>query len=257
LFLGNGNGTFQAALNFATDGGTRAAAVADLNADGIPDLVSANQLGNDVSVLLGSEGAAAGLHVTAPTSAVSGTAFTVTVTALTAGNLTDGLYVGTIHFKSTDGQAVLPADYTFTTADAGVHTFTVTMHATGSVTITVTDTAAGTIKGTATASVTAPGPQAAGRTPAPPAGTGGTGALPATDRDGDVIPGPAPVREIAYTGSAIAQRKSDPGQVRSRLDEGEEEYRRTEDLPFPGDLVPPTPAKKDWAFLRRRWYFRS
>ena len=39
------------------------------------------------------------------------------------GNTATG-YTGTVHFTSTDGQAVLPADYTFTAGDAGIHTFT-------------------------------------------------------------------------------------------------------------------------------------
>ena len=36
-------------------------------------------------------------------------------------------YTGTVHFTSTDLQAGLPTDYTFTTADAGTHSFTATM----------------------------------------------------------------------------------------------------------------------------------
>ena len=41
-------------------------------------------------------------------------------------------YTSTIHFSSSDVQAGLPADYTFTAADAGVHTFTVTLKTAGS-----------------------------------------------------------------------------------------------------------------------------
>ena len=49
----------------------------------------------------------------------------LTVKAVDAfGNTVTG-YTGTVHFSSTDTQADLPADYTFTAADAGVHTFTV------------------------------------------------------------------------------------------------------------------------------------
>src|SRR5205085_9382715 len=36
-------------------------------------------------------------------------------------------YTGTAHFTSTDVQASLPADYTFTAVDAGVHTFPVVL----------------------------------------------------------------------------------------------------------------------------------
>ena len=49
-------------------------------------------------------------------------------------------YLGTLHFTSSDGLAVLPADYTFTAADAGIHTFQVTFNTLGSQTITMTDT---------------------------------------------------------------------------------------------------------------------
>ena len=48
----------------------------------------------------------------------------VTVTAQDAyGNTATG-YTGTVHFTSSDGQAVLPADYTFAAGDNGTHTFT-------------------------------------------------------------------------------------------------------------------------------------
>ena len=72
----------------------------------------------------------------------------VTVTARDAfGNIATG-YTGTVHFTSSDGQAALPADYTFTAADAGVHTFTATLKTAGSQTITATDTVTATITGT-------------------------------------------------------------------------------------------------------------
>jgi len=50
-------------------------------------------------------------------------------------------YTGTIHFRSTDIRAGLPADYTFTAADKGVHTFTgLKLRKKGNQTITITDT---------------------------------------------------------------------------------------------------------------------
>ena len=49
-------------------------------------------------------------------------------------------YLGTVHFTSSDPGAVLPADYTFTAADAGVHKFPFTLSVLGDQTITVTDT---------------------------------------------------------------------------------------------------------------------
>jgi hypothetical protein len=52
VLLGNGDGTFQAAQNFATDVGPTSVAMGDFNTDGFPDLASANALGGTVTVLL-------------------------------------------------------------------------------------------------------------------------------------------------------------------------------------------------------------
>jgi hypothetical protein len=97
------------------------------------------------------------LSISAPSSATAGTAFTITVSALTASNAADPNYRGTIHFTSSDTAAVLPADYLFTPADAGVHTFTnmVTLKTAGSKTITAADTApsGGATSGSATVTV--------------------------------------------------------------------------------------------------------
>jgi hypothetical protein len=60
---------------------------------------------------------------------------------------TDTGYLGTIHFTSTDPLAILPDDYTFTPADAGVHTFSVTLRTYGTQSITATDTVTASIKG--------------------------------------------------------------------------------------------------------------
>ena len=64
----------------------------------------------------------------------------MTVTALASDNTIATGYTGTIHFTSSDGQAKLPANYTFTAADKGVHTFTgLILQKTGKQTITITD----------------------------------------------------------------------------------------------------------------------
>jgi hypothetical protein len=53
VLLGNGDGTFQAPVNYSDGGlGTASVAVADLNGDGKPDLVTANQNTANLSVLL-------------------------------------------------------------------------------------------------------------------------------------------------------------------------------------------------------------
>ena len=53
VVLGNGNGTFQNPVNFATGSGPASLALGDVNGDGIPDLVAANRGDYTVSVLLG------------------------------------------------------------------------------------------------------------------------------------------------------------------------------------------------------------
>jgi hypothetical protein len=83
-----------------------------------------------------------------PSPDTAGVAHNVTVTAKDAfGNTATG-YRGIVHFTSSDGQATLPANYTFKSGDAGVHTFSVTLKTAGTQSITATDTVTGTIKGT-------------------------------------------------------------------------------------------------------------
>jgi hypothetical protein len=69
------------------------------------------------------------LGLAAPASTPAGTPFSFTITALDKfGNVESG-YTGVVHFSAlaNDTQAVLPADYTFTSADAGTHTFGATL----------------------------------------------------------------------------------------------------------------------------------
>ena len=79
---------------------------------------------------------AANLVVTGIVSPQSaGTTSSVTVEVRTAAGVRATGYTGTIHFTSTDGQAILPANYTFTSStaatpnctagcDEGIQTFT-------------------------------------------------------------------------------------------------------------------------------------
>src|SRR5258708_5675678 len=93
------------------------------------------------------------LAISAPANVSNGVAFSVTVTALDAyGNIATG-YLGTIHFTSSDHNAILPSNYTFVAGDAGVHTFTVTFKNSGTQTLTATDTRTGSIKGSASVRV--------------------------------------------------------------------------------------------------------
>lgn len=57
-------------------------------------------------------------------------------------------YTGTVHFTSSDTQADLPADYTFTALDNGVHTFQVALKTAGNQTVTAIDTTNGSFTGT-------------------------------------------------------------------------------------------------------------
>jgi hypothetical protein len=78
----------------------------------------------------------------------AGATQTITVTALGTDGTTATDYLGTVHFKSSDPQAVLPPDYLFTRADQGVHTFTIALDTVGNRSITVTDDANAAITGT-------------------------------------------------------------------------------------------------------------
>src|SRR5262249_25269242 len=78
----------------------------------------------------------------------AGAAHNFTVTAKDPyGNTARG-YRGTVHFTSSDAQAALPADYTFTAGDSGVHAFSATLKTAGTQSITATDTVTSTITGT-------------------------------------------------------------------------------------------------------------
>jgi|GEM_PF-2886366 len=98
-------------------------------------------------------GAAATLTLTGLTNGQAGVAQTVTVTAKDLYDNTATGYTGTIHLTSSDGHAVLPADYTFVTGDSGVHSLTVTLKTAGSQTVTATDLATSTITGAQTVTI--------------------------------------------------------------------------------------------------------
>ena len=82
--------------------------------------------------------AASQLSVTGPVTGVAGSTFPVTVTARDPyGNVATG-FNGTVQFTSSDPIAGLPADYTFTPGDLGVHTFQPVLKTAGPQTMTVT-----------------------------------------------------------------------------------------------------------------------
>jgi hypothetical protein len=83
----------------------------------------------------------------------AGRPFHVTVTAQDAYGNTVTDYGGTVHFSSSDDQAVLPSDYLFSTADQGAHTFLLTLNTPGYQTIGVNDVENGAVTGSATVAV--------------------------------------------------------------------------------------------------------
>ncbi len=131
-----GRHTFTIALRTA---GTQSITVADIFGFAFPGTLS----GITVTPAAAATAQLTGL----PTATTAGVAQPVTVTLRDAfGNVATG-YTGTLAFSSSDPIAGLPANYTFTAADAGVHTFTVTLKKAGSQFITVTDTAVPTLSG--------------------------------------------------------------------------------------------------------------
>src|SRR5262249_30195170 len=85
--------------------------------------------------------------VSAPTSALTGSAIGFTVTALDAFNNTATGYAGTVRFSSGAPLAFLPSN---STLSAGLGVFSATLLTAGGQPLTVTDTANSSITGTAT-----------------------------------------------------------------------------------------------------------
>src|SRR6266849_6193052 len=124
-------------------------AVADFNGDGLPDIAVAAADELRVTVLLNQpEGLQ--FNLSALTSVTAGTPFQATVTAVNKYGRTYQGYQGRIHFTSTDGTALLPADATLT---KGLGTFTVTLKTAGSQNLTITDTAQASVQGSMTTTV--------------------------------------------------------------------------------------------------------
>jgi FKBP-type peptidyl-prolyl cis-trans isomerase 2 len=114
------------------------------------DTVTASIRGSQTGIVV-TAGADTHLAVTGMVSPrTAGTYGTVTVTAKDAHGNTAKSYTGTVHLTSTDGAAALPANYTFTASDAGVHKFGVTLKTAGTKSVTATDTVTASIHGSQT-----------------------------------------------------------------------------------------------------------
>ena len=140
-----------------------------------------------------------------PSSTTAGVANTITFTALNGDGSTNTNYTGTVHFTSSDAHAVLPADYTFTAADLGVHAFSATLVTAGSQSITATDTATSSTFGSETGIAVNPAPASSfvvsGYPTSITQGTAGTFTITAVDPYGNVATG--------YTGT-VQFSSSDP-----------------------------------------------
>ncbi|HEV3082642.1 MAG TPA: VCBS repeat-containing protein, partial [Gemmataceae bacterium] len=152
ILYGKGDGTFQDASIMAMGSEPSGPAVGDINHSGLPSIVvgqlngsTSNTPDPSIGVILNT-----GPHyqLAMPLNAAVGVPVSVVITALDAfGNVVTG-YAGTLHFTSSDQNATLPANYTFTPSDKGEHAFTVTLNSFGSQSITAADTAHSGITGT-------------------------------------------------------------------------------------------------------------
>src|SRR5262249_29179152 len=124
------NATLPASYTFiAADNGVHAF-TATLKTAGTQTITATNNIDTTVTgtgTLTVNPAAASTLVVAGyPSPTVINDSHTFTVPAQDPfGNVATG-YRGTVHFTSTNKPATLPADYTFTSADNGVHTFSAT-----------------------------------------------------------------------------------------------------------------------------------
>jgi fibronectin type 3 domain-containing protein len=130
--LTNGTGSFSATLDTA---GSQTITVTDT---ALASITSTNNI-------LVSAAASTHFAVSAPASTTAGASISFTVTALDPFNNTVTGYGGTVHFTSSDGQAILPADSTLSNGTGG---FSATLKTAGNQTITATDTASSSVTGT-------------------------------------------------------------------------------------------------------------
>ncbi len=107
-----------------------------------------------LTVVVASAGPTVEFVVSAPSAAITGTPFDITVTARAASGIINAGYSGTVHFTSSDGTAVLPADSTLTD---GIGTFSVTLNSASTSSITATDTVSASITGSASVTANATG----------------------------------------------------------------------------------------------------
>ncbi len=160
MLLGNGNGTFENQTTLATGKAPNSVALADVNGDGRSDLIVANSQGTGVSILLNQNSGsftgqvyqvdlpATHFAISGPSSITAGNTLIMTLTALNQLNNTATTYTGTVHFSSSDAQALVPSNLTLAN---GVGTFDITFKTAGNQTVTAIDTVTASISGTSNA----------------------------------------------------------------------------------------------------------
>jgi len=129
--------------------------------------------------------------VTVAATSTAGSSLNVTVTALDKFNQPVSAYTGTVHFTSSDKQAVLPVDYTFASGDVGSHVFAVTLKTAGNQSLGVADAANNAKNGSATVTVNPAGISQLGVTGFPnpaTAGVAGNFTVAAEDVYGNIDP---------------------------------------------------------------------
>jgi hypothetical protein len=154
VLVGNGNGTFTdvqiiplADNALPPSSGPSQICEGNFNNDAFPDLAVPDYGTGNVSVLINDASWPTFAVSGFPSPITAGASGSFTITVKNADGTIDSGYTGTVHFTSCDNQAALPADYTFTAADAGVHTFSATLKSAGTQSITATDTTNGSITG--------------------------------------------------------------------------------------------------------------
>ncbi len=109
---------------------------------------SNSSLTGSISITVNPTQVATHFEVLARHAAFSGSPEQVMVVALDTSNNVVQNYTGTVSLTSSDANATLPASYTFTIADRGVHIFSVTLTTTGTEAITATDANSSALTGT-------------------------------------------------------------------------------------------------------------
>jgi hypothetical protein len=173
-------------------------------------------------------GAAVAFTVSGFPATQAGVAHNFRVQAIDATGHTASGYTGTVQFASSDDQAALPADYTFTAADQGVKVFTATLKTAGVQSITATDQADANITGTQSNIVVTPGPFDHFRfSEFPTVVTSGTSfhfKVKATDRYDNTVPD---YRDRVHFGSSDGRARLPADYTYSSTDQGEHVFSAT------------------------------